>query len=317
MDPFGSYDIPRLVPGAMSNETPHISVCVCTYKRPQLLMRLLEEVRGQETNGLFTYSIVVVDNDHLRSAEPAVADFAASSTIPIKYCVEPQQNIALARNRAIENADGAFVALIDDDEFPVKHWLRTLFKACNEYDVDGVLGPVKRHFDEEPPEWIIKGNFYERKTYPTGTIVNWREGRTGNVLLKKRGFADGAPPFKPEFRGGEDTDYFRRMIKKGHVFIWCDEAVAYEVIPPARWKRTFLLRRALLRGAVTLTHPTFGPRDVAISLIAVPVYTIALPLALVWGHDKFMILLVKLCDHLGKLLAVLGIEVIKGHYVTD
>jgi len=101
----------------MSNDPYHISVCVCTYKRPLFLQRLLDELREQETNGLFTYSIVVADNDHLQSAKAVVEGFEAASNIPIIYCVEPRQNIALARNKTIENAEGDFVALIDDDEF--------------------------------------------------------------------------------------------------------------------------------------------------------------------------------------------------------
>ena len=34
-----------------------------------------------------------------------------------------KQNIALARNKAIENAKGDFIAFIDDDEFPLDQWL--------------------------------------------------------------------------------------------------------------------------------------------------------------------------------------------------
>src|SRR2546429_1797778 len=143
----------------------HISVCICTFKRPQLLKRLLWELAAQETNGLFTYSIVVADNDVSRSAEGVVSQLAAASKIPITYCVEPQQNISLARNQAISRATGDYIAFIDDDEFPIKSWLLFLFVACNEYRVDGVLGPVKRHFDERPPQWIVKGNFYERPVY--------------------------------------------------------------------------------------------------------------------------------------------------------
>jgi len=131
-----------------STETEHISVCVCTYRRPQLLKRLLEGLGGQETRGLFTYSIVVADNDHLRSAELVVSSFSAALLIPIKYCVESQQNIALARNKAIENAEGDFVAFIDDDEFPTRRWLLTLYETCRQHGVDGVLGPVKPHFDD-------------------------------------------------------------------------------------------------------------------------------------------------------------------------
>ena len=299
------------------NETKHISVCICTYKRPHFLKRLLEELGGQDTDGLFTYSIVVADNDHLRSAKAVVLDFAAASPIPITYCVELRQNIALTRNKAIENASGDFVAFIDDDEFPTKRWLLTLFKACNEYDVDGVLGPVEPHFDEEPPKWVVEGKFYERPTYPTGFVIDWSNGRTGNVLLKKRIFAAGAQPFRPEFRTGEDQDFFRRMIEKRHVFVWCNEAVAYEVGPPMRWKRTFMLRRALLRGTISVVHPTFGPLHVAKSAIAVPVYAAALPFALVLGHHRFMTLLVKLVDHLGKLLSLLGINPIRESYVTE
>src|SRR5437879_2599650 len=301
----------------MTDETRHISVCICTYKRPRFLKRLLEELGGQDTSGLFTYSIVVADNDHLQSAKAVVLNFAAASTIPITYCVEPRQNIALTRNKAIENANGDFVAFIDDDEFPTKGWLLTLFKACNKYNVDGVLGPVKRHFDEEPPKWVVKGKFYERPTYTTGFVIDWRKGRTNNVLLKKRIFAASTQPFRPEFRTGEDQDFFRRMIEKGYVFIWCNEAVAYEVVPPIRWKRTFMLRRALLQGTSSQLHPTFGLRDIAKSLIAVPVYTAVLPIALISEPRRWMLCLMKLCDHMGKLLALAGIDLISKPYVTD
>ena len=301
----------------MDTGQKHISVCICTFRRPQLLPRLLREIVNQETNGLFTYSVVVVDNDVLRSAESVVLQFASESNIPITYCVETRQNIALARNKAIENANGDFVAFIDDDEFPTKQWLLTLFKARKEYDVDGVLGPVKPHFDAEPPRWVTLGKFYERPTYPTGFVIDWRKGRTGNVLLKKEVFENGAPTFRPEFRSGEDQDFFRRMVEKGRVFVWCAEAVTYEVVPPIRWKRSFMLRRALLRGGVAPLHPSFGAHDVAKSIIAIPVYTAALPFALVLGHHRFMNLMIRLCDHLGLLLALAGVHLMKKAYVTE
>jgi succinoglycan biosynthesis protein ExoM len=55
---------------------PHIAVCICTYKRPDLLTRLLTALTMQNTGGRFTYSIVVADNDPGRSAEPVVRRFA-------------------------------------------------------------------------------------------------------------------------------------------------------------------------------------------------------------------------------------------------
>jgi len=136
------------------------------------------------------------------------------------------------------------------------------------------------------------------------------------VLLAKQIFEGEVQPFRPEFLTGEDQDFFRRMIEKDRVFIWCNEAVAFEVVPPVRCQRSFMLKRALLRGQITLLHPTIGIWEITKSIIAVPAYAIALPFALAAGQHRFMTLLVKLCDHLGKLLACLGIKPIKAAYVT-
>jgi len=107
------------------------------------------------------------------------------------------------------------------------------------------------------------------------------------------------------------------MIERGRVFVWCDEAVAFEVVPPIRWSRSFLLKRALLRGTVALAQPHSKFLDISKSLIAVPMYAAALPFLLLLGQHIFMRCLVKLCDHLGKLLAVFGINPIKHPYVTE
>jgi succinoglycan biosynthesis protein ExoM len=302
---------------AGTSDPKHISVCICTYKRPSGLRRLLSELSKQDTNGNFTYSIVVADNDQSRSAETVVADFAAASSIPVRYCVEPRQSIALARNKVVENATGDFVAFIDDDEFPTPHWLVTLFAVCNQYCVDGVLGPVLPHFDETTPGWVRKGGFYDRPVHATGLVVKWQDARSGNVLLKRHVLTACSQPFRSEFRSGEDQDFFRRMIQRGHSFIWCSDAVAYEVVPPMRWKRGYLLRRALLRGTMNRIQPTLGALSIAKSVIAVPAYIVAMPFALVLGHHRFMAVLVRLCDHLGKLLAVLGINPIRDQYVTE
>ncbi len=300
-----------------SGDSAHICICVCTFRRPEYLRRLLAELSAQKTEGLFTYSVVVADNDRLRSAESVVAEFAGASSIPIRYCVEPEQNIAMARNKAVSYATGDFIAFIDDDEIPQERWLLTLFEACRKYEVDGALGPVKPQFIEGTPTWVIKGKFYDRPTYKTGFIIDATKGRTGNVLLKKSIFADIDKPFGPQFRSGEDQDFFRRMIQRGNVFIWCEEALAYEVVPPARCKRRFLLRRALLRGEVAPLHANFGVRDILKSLVALPAYCVALPFAFLAGQHRFMTLLVKTCDHLGRLLSCLGITPIKVAYVTE
>jgi len=296
---------------------PHISVCICTYKRPQLLRRLLEKAAVQHTDGLFTYSIVVADNDCARSAEPVVSDLAAASAVAIRYGVEPRRGIGAARNRAIRDASGDFIAFIDDDEFPADNWLVQLFRACSSYKVDGVLGPVKRHFDEKPPGWLLKSRFYSRRAYPTGTRVEAKDGRTGNALFKKEILPCGELPFRPELHRGEDKDFFTRMVAREHVFIWCDEAVVYETVPPERWSRRFILKRAFTRGYINAGSSVLGVREVVKSIVAIPLYAVALPFALILGQHRFMGLSERLAAHLGGLLALVGLNPVKSPYATD
>lgn len=292
----------------------HISVCVCTYKRAKQLEKLLHELQNQNIISLFTYSIVVVDNDIERSAERVVEIFKKGSSIAIEYYNEPEQNISLARNMAVKKSQGDFVAFIDDDEFPVKDWLIRLYKICISYGVDGVLGPVKPHFEITPPLWIVKGGLLERNSFPTGTnLTNSRDTRTGNVLFKKSIFEKYEGPFNPNLGrvGGEDTDFFSRALASGSCFVWCNEAIVFESVPQDRLTRRYMLRRALLRGAVNARRNPFDIMGTFKSFLAIVIYSLALPFLFIIGQHQFMKYLIKCCDHIGKVLGSINIEPVK------
>jgi len=290
----------------------HISVCICTYKRPNLLDILLDRLEGLKTEDLFTYSLVIVDNDDAESARTIVDSFAEKSRIPVRYDVEPEQNIALARNRAVQNASGNYVTFIDDDEFPRKDWLLNLYNGLQKYKADGVLGPVLPHYEGNPPQWVTRGGFYDRPSHETGTVLDWENTRTGNVLLRTGIFREMKNAFRREFgRGGEDKDFFRRMIGNGLRFVWVAEAPVYEIVPPERFSRSFMLRRALLRGKI----PHFTLRDLLVSLVAIPIYTSILPFLPLGGQHVFMKYLIRDFDHIGRVLAFCGLDVIKERYV--
>lgn len=273
-------------------------------------MRLLQELGRQTTEELFTYSVVVADNDSSQSAKRVVEEFSKNSALNVIYCVESQQNIALARNKALEYAKGDYVAFIDDDEYPVKSWLYSLYSTCNESSADGVLGPVKPFFEYEPPKWAIKGRFFERPTHETGYRLDLSEARTGNVILRKKILEGIEEPFQKKFgTGGEDIDFFRRMMENGCVFVWCKEAIVYETIPPERCTRSYLLRRALLRGRNSLRQRGGRVRKVIESLVAVPVYCMAL--FFFTGEHHFMKYLIKLCYHAGRLLTLVGLSPVR------
>jgi len=288
---------------------PRISVCVCTFKRTELLSSLLRHLESQDTGRLFTVEVVVGDNDRDRSAEQIVRQFAETASCAVKYCVEPEQNIALVRNRVSQEATGTLLAFIDDDEVPDSQWLLELFRTHVKYGVDAVLGPVLPRFVNTPPEWVSRGRFFERPRHRTGHRILWPEARTGNVLLTNEVWKQLTPPFRSQFgSGGEDVDFFRRLSDRGCTFAWCDEAIVEEFVPPYRCTRRFVLRRAVLRGSNFPKQSARRVRNACKSVVAIPCYAIALPLLAIVGHHHFIRYLVKLLDHSSRLLALAGVR---------
>ena len=289
-----------------------ISVCICTYKRLALLRELLASLAAQDTQGRFTYSLVVVDNDAQASAREVIDAFRCEHGTPVTYRVEPERNIAVVRNRTLELATGDYLALIDDDERAEPGWLAHLLQRCEDTGADGVLGPVLPIYASRPPRWVLRGRFHEKGTGLVNRPIDWRETRTSNALVRRAAVRRTGVRFDPRFsRGGEDVDFFMRMMARGCSFVWSRESVVHELIPAERTARAFMLRRALLRGVVSTGYANFGARQVMKALVAVPAYTIALPFTVPLGHHRTMDLLVRGTEHLGLLMGVAGLDPIR------
>lgn len=303
----------------------HISVCICTFKRPKKLQLLLDHLTKQETKGLFNFSIIIIDNDKSASAKKIFEEFKSKKDqilLDVIYGVEEKQNIALARNKAVQYSKGDYVAFIDDDELPESNWLLNLYHTINEYKADGAMGPVCPLFEVKPPSWVSRGGFFNRKRFDTGHKMNWTESRTGNVLLRREMFTKNPIWFREEFgSGGEDRDFFFRKINEGFIFVWCDEAVVYELIPKIRWNVMFMIKRALLRGKVSIYYSRLNKISIINSVIASAVYLLSLPYLLlispITGLEYLMKYFISLFDHLGKIFALLRIHPIKENYIIS
>jgi glycosyltransferase involved in cell wall biosynthesis len=296
-------------------DTDEITVCVCTYRRPELLERLLEALAKQQTDGLFTFSCAVVDNDAAGSGRAVVERLQPAFPVEIRYAVEPARNFALARNHALSLVRGNLLAFIDDDEVPNEDWLLLMWRALQQYQADAVLGPVRPYFETEPPSWIVRSRICERPSHPTGDRLHWKQTRTGNVLLRAAMVVRDGIRFDPAFAtGGEDVDFFKRAASAGKTFVWCEEAPAYELVPEARLTRRYYLKRALLQGRVSSKYASERPsalaklRVAAKAFVAAAVYTCALPFLFLLGDHVGMKYLIKDCHHIGRLLAILGVS---------
>jgi len=297
----------------------HICICICTFRREELLNRLLKRLLElQQDNNLFTFSCVVVDNDENGSAAKVVSSYQSQGRLEFIYLCELERNFAVVRNRAVRAASGDFIAFIDDDEIPEHDWLLRLIETCRRLKCDGVLGPVRPFFEIPPPRWLEKSGLCNRPPHPTGLVLDWQQTRSGNVLLRRDIFEPGGIWFDSAYRtGGEDVDFFKRAIAAGRKFVWCEEAPAYELVPLERMRLAYHLRRALLQGSISLKYGVGKNRFAdwlrigAKSLLALVIYALALPFMLLGGYHPFIRCLVKLCHHLGRFSALCGRPVIR------
>jgi succinoglycan biosynthesis protein ExoM len=237
--------------GVSADRLEQLTICICTFRRPGLLRRLLQALAAQRPVPGLCVSVVVVDNDESRSAE-AVVEQHGENALDVRYLWEPRRNIALARNAAVRSARSALIAFLDDDEWPSPDWLAHLYHVLVTLPCDGVLGPVVPEYPPGAPRWLRRSAVFRRRRLATGSTVTLRDARTGNVLLRRAGSAEDDEWFDGAYgrTGGEDSDFFRRQFANGRVFVWCDEAVVFETVGPERWSRAFHVAREWRSGVV-------------------------------------------------------------------
>lgn len=296
----------------MPGESTRVDVCIATFRRPTLLAVLLRSLTAQRVPEGVSLRIIVVDNDRAESARSTVAGFARECPWPTEYAVEPEANIARARNRGLSMAAGNYAAFIDDDEHADPEWLAELLGAARRYGADVVFGPVLPVYPEGTPRWVVRGGFFERPRFPSGTTRP--HGGSGNALLSLSASTIFGSRYDPGFgrTGGEDTEFFWRLNQRGARMVWCDTALVYEEVTPDRMRVGWLLRRAF-RGGQMYGRVFMGRAEPAMRglwmlrrLVYLAVALAALPLAWLGGRATGVRVLQKAAANLGQLASVSG-----------
>jgi succinoglycan biosynthesis protein ExoM len=294
----------------------NISLCIATYRRPERLGALLDDLVKQQQ---LPNEVVVVDNDAAGSAR-AVVERRRELGAPfaVHYDIQPVKNISLTRNRTVELASGDWIAFIDDDERAPAAWLKQLAETIIRCNADGVLGPVEPIVPADAPAWIRHGSFYDWARMKSGAVIPLNKLRFGNVLLRGALLRDTPTPFDPNYglTGGEDGDMLGRLVQQGARIVWCDEAIVHEPVEAARLSLRWLLLRALRGGQDFARHKLtgrFGHLTSAgrarLFLRALLQSAMAAGLALLsWprGRHRVVYWLLKVSANLGKMSIFLG-----------
>lgn len=247
-----------LTPNKPIETTPKstsVAVCVATYKRPDALNRLAKSLLRQKLPESTEAELRIVDNDIDQSAKEIVESLShrRHPFSKIIYVNEPAQNIALARNAAIELGPVDFLAFVDDDEIVAKDWLKNLMQTQGESGADAVFGPVYALFDKRPPLWIASGGFFNKLVPDQGDQLDWKQTRTSNTLVRGSYFYSSNPlRFESAYgrSGGSDSALFAEMQQQGAIFAPCRDALAWESVSTRRSKLLWLLKRHYRCGLI-------------------------------------------------------------------
>ncbi|MDS2171575.1 glycosyltransferase [Nesterenkonia sp. CL21] len=222
-------------------------ICVCTYRRNDLLAELLTSLQAQRAPQ--RPHLLVVDNDPDGGSEETVRRLWPGA----RWVHQPRPGIAAARNAALDALpdDADAVVFLDDDERAHPDWLAALVRTADRSGADTVSGPVRSVMPAGAPAEAAGEGFIRRIDFPTGP---WRyRPATNNVLVRADWFT-GEPAFRFDedfnFSGGEDSELFGRLQAAGATSWWCAEAVVEEDVPAERATREWMRARGVRAGHV-------------------------------------------------------------------
>jgi GT2 family glycosyltransferase len=216
---------------------------------------------AQKTDGRFEFEIVVCDNASTDDTAKVVAAVAESSTIPVRTCYQAKPGDAPARNRALQEATGQWLAFFDDDQLAPENWLSELVAAAEKTGGPIVGGAVRLDLDtRQRAEFgsFVREALRETDLYPQlQPYLRRALPGTGNALVARSVF-EAIGNFDESFiNGGSDYDFFARARAAGLALWYTPDAVVRHRVDPGRLTAEYFRHDALSGGADHAEHLDF------------------------------------------------------------
>lgn len=180
--------------------TPLVSVVIGVYNCAHYLGEAIESVLNQTHTNL---ELIVVD-DGSTDGSGAVADAYGH---PVRCVRQPNGGMAAARNRALPETQGSFLAFLDaDDRFPA----RKLEQQLAVFDADPELDVVYGHVTE-----FVSPDIDDEARALLREPVHDVPWPTPNLMLVRRDSFDRVGPFAEELKVGIGVDWHARSCEAG------------------------------------------------------------------------------------------------------
>ncbi len=232
------------------------TVAIRTFNGAKRLPLILDRLRTQIQTKAITWEVLVVDNNSNDDTTQVIQRYQATwiDECRLRYVFEPQQGAAIARRRAIQEANGSLIGFLDDDNFPAEDWVISAVAFGQANLKAGAFGSrIHGVFETATPKNFEKISAYlaiKETTQPycydtykkglpagAGLVIRrqaWLESVPTNLVLQ--GPTGDQLPTK-----GEEIEALFHLRKAGWE-IWHHPTMQIEhQIPEQRLKREYLL----------------------------------------------------------------------------
>ena len=130
------------------------SCIICTHNRGGYLEKAIQSLVNQNMDKRW-YEILIIDNKSTDNTKGVVKTFS-EATPNLRYIHEPELGVSSARNSGWKNANGKYVAYLDDDLVAEPDWLREMLETfrSTQKTIAAVGGRIDPIWESTRPGWL-------------------------------------------------------------------------------------------------------------------------------------------------------------------
>jgi glycosyltransferase involved in cell wall biosynthesis len=225
------------------------TVALCTHNHADRLERTLADLPRIRVPDA-AWEFLVIDNGS-RDATPAMlAGHDWPQGWKVRVVREEKLGLSNARNRAIAEARGEYIIFMDDDETADPDWLCSFERLITAQCPDAFGGRIQVLFEDVRPPWLsdeLLGFLGElNRADAICPLVDLGSSFYGGNFGFRRAVCDTVGGFDAmlgrkgtDNTGGEEVDFYRRLLHAGFKVWWTPEAVIHHRIQAAKLNRRY------------------------------------------------------------------------------